>query len=138
MLYILVYLCFEILNLILNQVKFHSSQKHLETNNSSIGNRSEIVPSLGGKIIHCPRVFFSILKHVLTNCISSNCQSWDIDVGGRFRFWHGFHIESLLMGQMGVSFYSQIRVIGQDVVTLTCNVGGSVWILGKTYSRKEW
>jgi len=41
-------------------------------------------------------------------------------------------------GEMGVSLFSQVTIIGQKGMTLSCSRGGSGWMLGKNSSRKEW
>lgn len=39
--------------------------------------------------------------------------------------------------QGGVSFFSHVTVIGQEVMTLSCTTGVSIWILGKNSMQKE-
>ena len=39
-------------------------------------------------------------------------------------------------GEVGVSLCSQVTVIGQEIMTLSCTRDGSGWILGKNSSLK--
>ena len=38
---------------------------------------------------------------------------------------------------MGVSLFSKVTAVGQEIIALGCARGGSGWILGKNYSQKS-
>ena len=40
--------------------------------------------------------------------------------------------------EVGVGLFSQVTVIEQEIMTLSCTRKGSGWILGKISSQKEW
>ena len=38
---------------------------------------------------------------------------------------------------MGVSLFSKVTAVGQEIIALGCARGDSGWILGKNYSQKS-
>ena len=51
-----------------------------------------------------------------------------------------YHYNSLKRGfsELGVSLFTQVTAIGQEVMALSCARGGSDWTLGQISSKKEW
>lgn len=45
--------------------------------------------------------------------------------------------KKVVLGKGGVGFFSQVTVIGQEVMALSCARGGSGWVLGNTSSQKS-
>jgi len=45
--------------------------------------------------------------------------------------------KKVVLGKGGVGFFSQVTVIGQEVMALSFARGGSGWVLGNTSSQKS-